>query len=106
MYTALHLAREHPMLGIGFGINNLEERFPDRYQQLYGERVFRFHAANQVIDLLVGTGSSGRRSRSGGRRASARARSRRWRTRRRTASRVIAAGGLGACVAIAAHEPR
>ena len=101
MYTALQLAREHPVLGIGFGINNLEEEFPDRYQQLYGERVFRFHAANQVIDLLVGTGIVGTAlalwwaGRIG---ATA---FRRWRTAPEGAPRITAAGGLGASVAIA-----
>ena len=57
--TSLSLAVEHPLLGIGFGINNLEERFPDRFEALYGERIFRFHSANQLVDLLVGTGVIG-----------------------------------------------
>jgi hypothetical protein len=59
MRTSLSLAREAPLLGIGFGINNLEERFPARYEQLYGERLFRYHSANQLVDLLVGTGIVG-----------------------------------------------
>jgi O-antigen ligase len=59
MRTSLSLAVESPLLGIGFGINNLRRRFPDRYEQLYGERLFRFHSANQIVDLLVGTGVIG-----------------------------------------------
>jgi len=101
MYTALQLALEHPVLGIGFGINNLEERFPDRYQQLYGERVFRFHAANQVIDLLVGTGIVGTALALWWAACVGATAFHRWRTAPHGAARVTAAGGLGACVAIA-----
>ena len=59
MRTSLSLALEHPILGVGFGINNLEEHFPARFEALYGRRVFRFHSANQLVDLLVGTGLVG-----------------------------------------------
>jgi len=59
MHTSLTLAMERPVLGIGFGINNLEERFPARYEELYGTRLFRFHSANVIVDLLVGTGLVG-----------------------------------------------
>lgn len=57
--TSLSLAAESPVLGVGFGINNLEKVFPDRYEQRYGERVFRFHSMNQLLDILVGTGMVG-----------------------------------------------
>jgi hypothetical protein len=57
--TSLSLAAESPLLGTGFGINNLEEVFPDRYEQRYGERVFRFHSMNQLLDVVVGTGAVG-----------------------------------------------
>lgn len=73
--TSLALAADSPVLGVGFGINNLEHVFPDRYEARYGERVFRYHSMNQIVDLLVERGSSGPPSRSGGRRASAVARS-------------------------------
>jgi hypothetical protein len=101
MYTAMRIALEHPVLGIGFGINNLEEVFPARYEALYGERIFRFHSANQLLDLLAGTGLVGT------------ALALWWATRTgRTAllhlrrathprARTIAAGGVGACLAIA-----
>jgi O-antigen ligase len=59
MRTSLSLFADAPILGIGFGINNLEERFPARFEALYGERLFRFHSANQLVDLLVGTGVIG-----------------------------------------------
>lgn len=59
MRTSLSLAAAAPLLGIGFGTNNLEERFPARYEALYGTRVFRYHSANQLVDLLVGTGVVG-----------------------------------------------
>ncbi len=100
MYTALELAREHPILGVGFGINNLEEHFPARYHRLYGDRIFRFHAANQLIDLLAGTGvlgtalalwwvgRIGRTAQSG------------RRSLRSQAAVARAAGGVGALVAI------
>jgi hypothetical protein len=101
MSTALHLALEHPVLGIGFGINNLEERFPDRYQQLYGERVFRFHAANQVIDLLVGTGVVGTALAFWWAARVGRTALRRWRAAAPGAARLVTAGGLGSCLAIA-----
>jgi hypothetical protein len=58
-HTSLTLAADTPVLGVGFGIKNLERRFPDRYEALYGERLFRFHSANQLVDLLVGTGLVG-----------------------------------------------
>jgi len=57
--TSLSLFSDAPILGIGFGINNIEERFPARYEALYGARLFRFHSANQLVDLLVGTGIIG-----------------------------------------------
>lgn len=57
--TSLSLVADAPALGIGFGINNLERVFPDRYEQRYGERVFRFHSMNQLLDILVGTGVIG-----------------------------------------------
>lgn len=57
--TSLSLAAESPVLGVGFGINNLEKVFPDRYEQRHGERVFRFHSMNQLLDILVGTGIIG-----------------------------------------------
>ncbi len=57
--TSLSLAVESPVLGVGFGINNLEKVFPDRYERRYGERVFRFHSMNQLLDVLVGTGTLG-----------------------------------------------
>ncbi len=59
MATAFRIGLEHPVLGVGFGINNLEEVFADRYEASYGERVFRFHAANQLLDLFAGTGLLG-----------------------------------------------
>jgi hypothetical protein len=101
MYTALQLALEHPILGIGFGINNLEEHFPARYAELYGERVFRFHAANQVIDLLVGTGIVGTALALWWAARVGRTTFWRWRSAPPGAARVLAAGGLGSCVAIA-----
>jgi hypothetical protein len=101
MYTALQIAREHPVLGIGFGINNLEELFPDRYQDLYGERIFRFHAANQVIDLLVGTGIVGTVLALWWAACVGRSAYDRWRSAPPGTARITAAGGLGACVAIA-----
>lgn len=57
--TSLALAADSPVLGVGFGINNLEKVFPDRYEQRHGERVFRFHSMNQLLDILVGTGMIG-----------------------------------------------
>jgi O-antigen ligase len=101
MYTALQLALEHPVLGIGFGINNLEEHFADRYEALYGERIFRFHTANQLLDLLAGTGIIGTALALWwvvrvGRRALAH-----LREADNTAARVTAAGGVGAGLAIA-----
>ena len=59
LQTSLALAADSPVLGVGFGINNLEDVFPDRYEARYGERVFRFHSMNQIVDLLVGTGIVG-----------------------------------------------
>src|SRR6185369_3084286 len=59
MRTSLSLFADAPILGLGFGINNLEERFPGRFEALYGEALFRFHSANQLVDLLVGTGLVG-----------------------------------------------
>jgi hypothetical protein len=57
--TSLSLAAERPLLGLGFGINNLRDRFPQRFEALYGEPLFRSHSANQLVDLLVGTGVIG-----------------------------------------------
>lgn len=57
--TSASLAADSPLLGVGFGINNLEKVFPDRYEQRYGERVFRFHSMNQLLDVVVGTGLLG-----------------------------------------------
>jgi hypothetical protein len=59
MATSLTLFAEHPLLGVGFGINNLEQHFPARYQARYGTPLFRFHSMNQLVDLLVGTGLVG-----------------------------------------------
>jgi hypothetical protein len=99
--TSLALAADSPILGVGFGINNLERVFPDRYEARYGERVFRFHSMNQLVDLLVGTGLVGT------------AFALWWATRVGTGAlrwfraaanrpdRIRAGGGLAACVAIA-----
>jgi hypothetical protein len=100
MATALRIGLEHPVLGVGFGINNLEEVFPDRYQALYGERIFRFHSANQLLDLLAGTGFVGTAlaiwwmARVGATAIGW------WRTAATPPFRTQAAGGLGAFVAI------
>jgi hypothetical protein len=99
--TSLALAADSPILGVGFGINNLELVFPDRYEARYGERVFRFHSMNQLVDLLVGTGLVGTafalwwaaRVGTG---------ALRWfRAASSGPDRMRAAGGLAACVAIA-----
>lgn len=100
MATAVRIGLEHPVLGVGFGINNLEEIFADRYEASYGERIFRFHSANQLLDLFAGTGLVGTTlalwwmGRVGatalGWVASAAG----------TSARIQAAGGLGAFVAI------
>jgi hypothetical protein len=102
MATAFRIGLEHPVLGVGFGINNLEEVFADRYETRYGERIFRFHSANQLLDLFAGTGLVGTAlalwwfGRVGktayGKLTSAAT----------AASRCAAAGGLGAVAAIAA----
>lgn len=101
LQTSLSLAADSPVLGVGFGINNLEDVFSDRYEARYGERVFRFHSMNQIVDLLVGTGLIGTAlalwwaARVGGC-------ARRWfRTAVPGPDRIRAAGGLAACVAIA-----
>jgi hypothetical protein len=100
MATALRIGLEHPVLGVGFGINNLEEVFPDRYQALYGERIFRFHSANQVLDLLAGTGFVGTAlaiwwmTRVGATVIGG------WRDAPTAAGRTQAAGGVGTFVAI------
>lgn len=99
--TSLALAAESPFLGVGFGINNLEVVFPNRYETRHGERVFRFHSMNQLVDLLVGTGIVGT------------AFALWWAVRlgttalahlrkaEGTVARVTAAGGVGAYLAIA-----
>jgi hypothetical protein len=99
--TSLSLAADSPVLGVGFGINNLERVFPDRYASRYGERLFRFHSMNQVLDVLVGTGIVGSvvflwwAFRVGSRAIE-------WlRTSTDPRDRTRAAGGLAACVAIA-----
>lgn len=99
--TSLSLAVESPMLGVGFGINNLEKVFPDRYEQRHGERVFRFHSMNQLLDVLVGTGTIGAVfflwwvGRVAGRALA-------WlRTTTTPSARTRAAGAAAACVAIA-----
>ncbi len=53
------LFREHWLFGIGYGIRNLEQLFPVRYLELYGESLFLFHSHNFYLDLLTGTGVLG-----------------------------------------------
>src|SRR5262249_26052454 len=43
---SMSLFREHWWFGIGFGIHNLEQLFPVRYLELYGESLFLFHSHN------------------------------------------------------------
>lgn len=99
--TSLSLAAESPVLGVGFGINNLEKVFPDRYEQRHGERVFRFHSMNQLLDVLVGTGMFGAAcflwwvGRLGARAVGL------LRASMTPPDRTRAAGALAACVAIA-----
>jgi O-antigen ligase len=57
--ASMSLFREHWLFGIGFGIRNLEELFPARYLELYGESLFLFHSHNFYVDLLTGTGVLG-----------------------------------------------
>lgn len=99
--TSGTLAIDAPLLGVGFGINNLERVFPERYARLYGERLFRFHSMNQVLDVLVGTGLVGTMcflwwAGRVGARAVEWLRASPW-----GRDRARAAGGLAACVAIA-----
>ena len=101
MYTALQIALEHPVLGVGFGINNLEEVFPDRYETLYGERIFRFHSGNQLLDLLAGTGLVGTGLALWWAIRIGRTALRHFRSATHPAARVTVAGGVGACLAIA-----
>lgn len=101
MYTALRIALEHPVLGVGFGINNLEEVFPDRYESLYGERIFRFHSANQLLDLLAGTGLVGTGLALWWATRIGRTALRHLRRATHPLARTTAGGGLGACLAIA-----
>jgi O-antigen ligase len=57
--TSMSLFREHWPFGIGFGIHNLEQLFPVRYLELYGESLFLFHSHNFYVDILTGTGVVG-----------------------------------------------
>jgi O-antigen ligase len=57
--ASMTLFREHPLVGIGFGIRNLERLFPVRYLELYGESLFLFHSHNLYVDVLTGTGVIG-----------------------------------------------
>ena len=57
--TSMSLFREHWPFGIGFGIFNLEQLFPVRYLELYGESLFLFHSHNFYVDILTGTGVVG-----------------------------------------------
>jgi len=59
LHTAVTLGVEDPVLGIGYGMGNLEERFPDRFNELYGRRAFFHHSGNQIVDVFVGTGVLG-----------------------------------------------
>ncbi len=59
LHTAATLGFEDPVLGIGYGGGNLEERFPDRFEELYGRSAFFYHSGNQVLDIFVGTGLLG-----------------------------------------------
>jgi O-antigen ligase len=59
MATSLSLAAESPILGVGFGGNNLAAPFRARYLSRYGQPLFRYHSANQLVDLLVETGLVG-----------------------------------------------
>ena len=59
MATSMSLFREHWLSGIGLGIHNLEQLFPIRYLELYGESLFLFHSHNFYVDLLTGTGVIG-----------------------------------------------
>jgi len=57
--ASLSLFREHWLFGVGFGIGNLQQLFPARYIELFGEGLFLFHSHNTYIDLLAGTGLIG-----------------------------------------------
>jgi O-antigen ligase len=57
--TSMSLFREHWVFGIGFGIHNLEQLFPVRYLELYGESLFLYHSHNFFVDILTGTGVVG-----------------------------------------------
>jgi hypothetical protein len=102
MATAFRIGLDHPVLGVGFGINNLEEVFADRYAAHYGERIFRFHSANQLLDLFAGTGLVGTAFALWWVVRVGRSALHRMQDATTSAARVAAAGGVGACAAIVA----
>jgi hypothetical protein len=102
MATAFRIGLEHPLLGVGFGINNLEEVFADRYETAYGERIFRFHSANQLLDLFAGTGLVGTALALWWIGRVGLAVVHRWTDATTTAARITAAGGVGTFAAIIA----
>ncbi|HZR85146.1 MAG TPA: O-antigen ligase family protein [Candidatus Binatia bacterium] len=57
--ASLTLFREHWLVGLGFGTKNLEQLFPGRYIELFGESLFLFHSHNFYVDALAGTGLVG-----------------------------------------------
>jgi O-antigen ligase len=57
--ASLSLFAEHPLLGIGFGIENLRRVFPARYIELYGQSLFLFHSHNMYVEALVAMGFAG-----------------------------------------------
>lgn len=56
IHASLTLFAEHPIFGVGWGVENLEVVFPPRYQEMFGSHLWLYHSHNMYVDVLVGGG--------------------------------------------------
>lgn len=59
IYASLTIFAENWLLGIGFGVENLEVVFPGRYDALFGKKLWLYHSHNMYVDVLVASGVLG-----------------------------------------------
>ena len=59
IHASLTLFAEHWLFGVGYGVENLEAFFPDRYEEMFGTRLWLYHSHNMYVDVLVGAGLVG-----------------------------------------------
>lgn len=57
--ASLTLFADNWLFGVGWGVENLEVVFPDRYEAMFGAPLWLYHSHNMYVDVLVASGLVG-----------------------------------------------